>query len=73
MTQKNEQATVEGTTENQATDTKQEVATTKTATPVAVAAAGSSYITAILEQTKKMFVEINAGLDLDFVRMGDCW
>lgn len=70
MTAKNEQATVEGTTENQATDTKQEIVASQAAAPVVVAA-GSSYISAILEETKRAFVEINAGLDLDFVRMGD--
>lgn len=38
---------------------------------VATTAAGSNYITAILEETKQGFVEANAGLDLDYVRMGD--
>lgn len=38
---------------------------------VAVQAAGSNYISQILEDTKNSFVEMNQGLDLDFVRMGD--
>lgn len=51
-------------------EVKNEVAETKSQAP-AVVATGSSYITAILEETKRGFVEANAGLDLDFVRMGD--
>jgi hypothetical protein len=47
-----------------------EVAETKTAAP-AVVQAGSNYITQILEETKNGFIEANAGMDLDFVRMGD--
>ncbi|AYP68414.1 hypothetical protein HWB91_gp44 [Bacillus phage vB_BboS-125] len=38
---------------------------------VATTAAGSNYISTILEETKRGFVEANAGLDLDYVRMGD--
>jgi hypothetical protein len=56
------------TTENQ--NVQNEVAETKTAAP-ATQAAGSNYISMILEETKRGFVEANAGLDLDFVRMGD--
>jgi hypothetical protein len=55
---------------NQAVENKNEVAETKTQTPATVAA-GSNYISMILEETKRGFVEANAGLDLDFVRMGD--
>ncbi|MGP9042131.1 hypothetical protein [Cytobacillus kochii] len=47
-----------------------EVAATNTQAPAKVAA-GSNYISMILEETKRGFVEANAGLDLDFVRMGD--
>ena len=43
------------------------VSETKAVAPVE----GSNYITLILEETKRGFVEANAGLDLDFVRMGD--
>jgi hypothetical protein len=49
---------------------KQEVAV-KQETGVAKQPAGSNYISAILEETKRSFVEMNQGLDLDFVRMGD--
>jgi hypothetical protein len=56
------------TTENQ--NVQNEVAETKTAAP-ATQAVGSNYISMILEETKRSFVEMNAGLDLDFVRMGD--
>jgi hypothetical protein len=48
----------------------QAVTTTNT-TAVTAPAAGSNYITMILEETKRGFVEANAGLDMDFVRMGD--
>lgn len=51
-------------------EVKQEVATTNTQAP-ATQATGSNYISMILEETKRGFVEANAGLDLDFVRMGD--
>src|SRR5690554_6201170 len=40
-------------------------------TGVAKTNAGSSYITAILEETKRGFLEANAGMDFDFVRMGE--
>lgn len=40
-------------------------------TAVSTVHTGSSYITMILEETKRSFVEMNQGLDLDFVRMGD--
>ena len=40
-------------------------------TEVAKVAVGSNYISQILEETKRSFVEMNQGLDLDFVRMGD--
>ena len=40
-------------------------------TAVAKTNAGSNYITAILEETKQGFTEANAGLDMDFVRMGE--
>lgn len=49
---------------------KNEVVTTQENKP-AVQAGGSNYITAILEETKRGFVEANEGLDLDYVRMGD--
>jgi hypothetical protein len=55
---------------NQAETTTNEVATTNTQAP-AKKPAGSNYISMILEETKRGFVEANAGLDLDFVRMGD--
>lgn len=47
-----------------------EVATTNT-NAVATQAVGSNYITLILEDIKRSFVEANEGLDMDFVRMGD--
>lgn len=58
------------TTENKNQEVKNEVAETKT-TAVAATPAGSNYISMILEETKRSFVEMNQGLDLDFVRMGD--
>lgn len=60
------------TTENQNVnqETKNEVAATGN-TALAKSPAGSNYISMILEETKRGFVEANAGLDLDFVRMGD--
>jgi len=58
------------TTENQNVQEKNEVAETKTQAPATIGT-GSNYISMILEETKRGFVEANAGLDLDFVRMGD--
>lgn len=71
MTQKNENATeVVEKNEGEVVE-KNEVVTQEKAQAPAVVATGSTYISAILEETKRNFVEINAGLDLDFVRMGD--
>ncbi len=51
--------------------TKEE--TTKEVTKVEnqVAEVKKTYITEMLESTKQKFTEVNAGLDLDFVRMGE--
>jgi len=40
------------------------------AAPSAVAVVKKNYITAMLEATKAKFMEVNEGLDLDFVRLG---
>lgn len=48
-------------------ETKNEVANQKNE----VAVQNQSYIAAILEETKQGFLEANAGMDFDFVRMGD--
>jgi hypothetical protein len=55
---------------NQEAQEKNEVAVKKEGT-VAAVNQGSNYISTILEETKRGFVEANAGLDMDFVRMGD--
>lgn len=39
-------------------------------TAVAVAKAGSSYISLLIQAQKETFLELNEGLDLDYVRMG---
>lgn len=38
---------------------------------VATTKPGSNYVAVILEQTQREFLEANAGMDLDYVRMGD--
>lgn len=58
------------TVENKEAVENKEVAKTNTQAPAKVVT-GSNYISMILEETKRGFVEANAGLDLDFVRMGD--
>lgn len=71
MTKANETVTHEGQEVVVETgEIKQEVATTKTAAP-ATQKQGSNYISQILEDTKQSFVEMNQGMDLDFVRMGE--
>ncbi|MDU0154030.1 hypothetical protein [Bacillus cabrialesii] len=47
---------------NEVVETKNQLAAVKT---------GSNYITAILEDIQNGFIEANAGLDMDFVHMGD--
>lgn len=38
---------------------------------VAAVPANSNYVAALLEQSKQEFLEVNAGMDLDYVRVGD--
>jgi hypothetical protein len=59
---KNQEAVVE--------ETKTEVVETNTKAPATVGV-GSNYVTMILEENRKGFLEANAGLDLDYVRMGE--
>ncbi|WP_332648828.1 hypothetical protein [Lysinibacillus sp. 54212] len=67
MAEKEMQATENGT----GVDTNTGEIVEKKTNAVATQATGSSYITMILEETKRGFIEANAGMDLDFVRMGD--
>lgn len=69
-TDKNEEV-VAATGEKVDTTTGEITPTSAGTTAVAKTAQGSNYISQILEETKRSFVEMNQGLDLDFVRMGD--
>lgn len=55
--------------ENQTAETTEVQATTNTV--ATTAAPGSNYITTLLNQSKQDFLEINAGMDLDYVRVGE--
>lgn len=59
---------VQNTQEVQGAQETTAVATTET---TAVAVPQQNYIVAMLESTKTAFMEANAGMDLDFVRMGE--
>lgn len=55
------------TTQKETNTTENQVVVAQENTP----AVAGNYITSILEENKRNFLEDNAGLDLDFVRMGD--
>lgn len=60
------------TTENQTVENKEAVApATQESTEVAKTNVGTSYVAALLEQSKREFLEVNAGMDLDYVRVGE--